>query len=1034
MEDAVPNQKFFVAGGTLALDAQSYVTREADDRLFNALRGGSFCYVLNSRQMGKSSISIRTVARLNEIGSKTCFIDLTKIGGKNVTADQWYAGLTGEVGRSVGVRTEMLLYWKEHSQFGAMQRFFGALREVVLERCADPIVIFLDEIDATLSLSFSADEFFAGIRECFNRRAQDPAYKRLTFCLLGVALPSDLISDPRTTPFNIGERIVLKDFTLAEASALAAGMGPNGKNLLERAYHWTNGHPFLTQTLCAIAAAENVQRPDEIDAIVQQNFVSAKAKEANINLADVGNRILNSYPNADEIETYRSDILSLYGNILKSKPPVVDDEANRLIGVLKLSGVLRTEGNTLRVRNRIYEGVFNEAWIKEHMPFAEVRRQKAAYWQGVGRTAVAGLALVAIVGSMASIAYREANVAIAAEQKARLANQTAQRKAEEAIAATIKASKEAAAARKATQRAKEAESKAEKALGQEKASKTQIAKLNEDLKQALSEANSQKTAAILAKDKSSRVARENASLASSKAQEAEHNRELLYVADMAWAARDLAEGNGPHMLDLLLKYLPKKGQPDIRGFEWRYLWHELFHRGTRLATLSSEPLDVAVTPSGKAAYIDSKGVLWVQNGATFAQYGSPTNVRSASFSNDARQAIIVGVKEVFVYDTERGVRVNGRGTAASIGSIAASKPRYPIRSRSGEMSYQPSGNFMARTGDADVLIPRAVLNSIPPVEKESALATAFSPDGARVVKSDPRQIRYFEIPDAITVLIKPSLVIPTTTQITVLRCGGPDQDYPIIGANAKGVYLWKQEPANYATFSSKHQTARQLVATKDYIYAGDSQYCMRLNKQNLVADEPFKGKYFDWCVSPDGKFAALLRDQKTGKVELLTLSSGSSTVLTLSGGRTSKIAFASNKVLELQGKGQPQYFNIATQQLTQGNGTSLLAPNILASLVQPSSPVKYCPDGKSFATGTRDGKLTLWNTSTGLETFSILNFEGPVRAFDFVPDGTMMVTGFNPKRCWFKGSDDAEVATDLRDLGMDYATLMTSQSKARPRR
>jgi hypothetical protein len=40
-----------------------------------------------------------------------------------------------------------------------------------------------------------------------------------------VALPSDLIRDTRTTPFNIGRRIELTDFTAAEAAPLARGCG-----------------------------------------------------------------------------------------------------------------------------------------------------------------------------------------------------------------------------------------------------------------------------------------------------------------------------------------------------------------------------------------------------------------------------------------------------------------------------------------------------------------------------------------------------------------------------------------------------------------------------------------------------------------------------------------------------------------------------------------------------------------------------------------------------------------------------------------
>src|SRR5207247_9872199 len=96
-----------------------------------------------------------------------------------------------------------------------------ALQEAVRPHCPGRLVIAIDEIDAVRSLPFSTDEFFAAIRDCYNRRSQDPEFARLTFCLLGVATPSDLIQDTRTTPFNIGHRIELTDFTPTEAAPLS---------------------------------------------------------------------------------------------------------------------------------------------------------------------------------------------------------------------------------------------------------------------------------------------------------------------------------------------------------------------------------------------------------------------------------------------------------------------------------------------------------------------------------------------------------------------------------------------------------------------------------------------------------------------------------------------------------------------------------------------------------------------------------------------------------------------------------------------
>src|SRR4029450_8842932 len=142
------------------------------------------------------------------------------------------------------------------------------------------------------------DEFFAGIRECYNRRTEDPEFNRLTFCLLGVATPADLIQDPRTTPFNIGRRIELTDFTEEEAAPLAHGLGreaQTGSQLLQRILYWTNGHPYLTQRLCH-AASEDVTVRDAaaIDRLCEDLFLSPRAREKDNNLLFVREAMLRN--------------------------------------------------------------------------------------------------------------------------------------------------------------------------------------------------------------------------------------------------------------------------------------------------------------------------------------------------------------------------------------------------------------------------------------------------------------------------------------------------------------------------------------------------------------------------------------------------------------------------------------------------------------------------------------------------------------------------------------------------------------------
>ncbi len=206
--------QFFVPGGTLKPTAEAYVKRAADSEFYRALNAGEFCFILTSRQMGKSSLMARTAAHLRSEGSAIAIVDLTGITeAKNPDATLWYRGVCRRIAQDVGLLSGFDRWWKLHQELTQVQRFSEFLETFVLSQIgAARLIIFVDEIDATLRLDFS-DDFFAAIRACYNARATSSQFERLTFALLGVASPSDLIKDSSRTPFNIGQRIHLDDFT-----------------------------------------------------------------------------------------------------------------------------------------------------------------------------------------------------------------------------------------------------------------------------------------------------------------------------------------------------------------------------------------------------------------------------------------------------------------------------------------------------------------------------------------------------------------------------------------------------------------------------------------------------------------------------------------------------------------------------------------------------------------------------------------------------------------------------------------------------
>jgi WD40 repeat protein len=407
---------FYQTGGTLRHDAPSYVERRADTDLYEGLSRGEFCYVLTARQMGKSSLMVHTATRLRLEGTAVASLDLTGIG-QNLTAEQWYDGLLNQIGQSLDLEDELEEFWLDQPRLGPLQRWLLALREVLLARVPGRIVIFIDEIDAVRSLSFSTDEFFAGIRECYNRRTQDPEFTRLTFCLLGVASPSDLIRDTRTTPFNIGRRIELTDFAEEEAAPLAAGLAPSTPDVLRRILYWTNGHPYLTQRLCqAVVQSGNAATGIQVDRLCEELYLSPRAQERDDNLLYVRERLLR--PGAIEAEGADvAGLLELFAQVRRGRR-VRDDETNPLVTILRLSGIVRATNGFLAVRNRIYAHVFDARWVEANMPDAELRRQRAAYRRGLLRAAGISGVIVGVVGALAFQAVRQSRVADGARRLA----------------------------------------------------------------------------------------------------------------------------------------------------------------------------------------------------------------------------------------------------------------------------------------------------------------------------------------------------------------------------------------------------------------------------------------------------------------------------------------------------------------------------------------------------------------------------------------------------------------------------------------
>jgi len=253
-----------------------YVRRDADRQLERVIDDmGRPAYILVARQMGKTNLLLHMKRRREAVGDVACYFDLST---RHATLQAFFRAIIDAVIDALdagGLRQAIKEERKEGMEPNV--EFDMHLRRLLEAVQPQRLILFLDEIDSLIGVSYS-DKVLAQIRSMYFARDNYDIYNRLTYVLSGVAEPADLIKDKNISPFNIGEKVYLENFSLSELGAFLRQANLSlPPSLIERVFHWTSGNPRMSWDICStiedMMGAGEWLTPDHVDEAVERVYL-----------------------------------------------------------------------------------------------------------------------------------------------------------------------------------------------------------------------------------------------------------------------------------------------------------------------------------------------------------------------------------------------------------------------------------------------------------------------------------------------------------------------------------------------------------------------------------------------------------------------------------------------------------------------------------------------------------------------------------------------------------------------------------------
>ncbi len=236
--------------GAIPPGSKFYIARPSDDALNQALsRQDSIVLVKGGRQMGKTSLLARGLQQARNSGLTAVYTDLQKLDSANLAGIKpFYFSLARMLADTLDIDTDIEQTWRDFKP--ASVNFEQYLKKQVIAKVNGHLFWALDEVDRLFTTDFGSD-VFGLFRSWHNERATDPetAVNRLTLIISYATEAHLFIADPNQSPFNVGTKLELRDFTVEQEEVLNQLFGAplSSDDQIARFNALVNGQPYLTK-------------------------------------------------------------------------------------------------------------------------------------------------------------------------------------------------------------------------------------------------------------------------------------------------------------------------------------------------------------------------------------------------------------------------------------------------------------------------------------------------------------------------------------------------------------------------------------------------------------------------------------------------------------------------------------------------------------------------------------------------------------------------------------------------------------------